>query len=243
MADRSGQSGRGGFAGLVGGLRRLIAAAWRQEPGRLLAVLAIVAGMWVFVEVADEVIEGEHQRLDERILVALRRPGDPSRPIGPAWLADAMRDVTALGSGTVLLMTTLAVSGFLLLAGYRRRSLFVLLAAAGGVGVSVLLKELFARPRPDVVPHLAIVHTHSFPSGHSMLSAVVYLSLGVVVATAVSSRRLRAYVLLLALLMTALVGLSRMVLGVHYPTDVLAGWSAGLAWALLCWLAVHALAR
>ena len=112
----------------------------------------------------------------------------------------------------------------------------VIVSALGGLAASTFLKSLFERPRPSLVPHLDIVYTSSFPSGHSMLSATVYLTLGVLLGRFVQQRVLKAYFLIVALLLTSLVGASRVYLGVHYPTDVLAGWAVGLTWALVCWL-------
>lgn len=120
---------------------------------------------------------------------------------------------------------------------------FMLAAIIGGVVVSTLLKSLFDRPRPDLVPHLSHVYTSSFPSGHSMLSAIVYLTLGSLLAAVMPSRKLKVYVLAVAIIVTVVVGASRVYLGVHYPTDVLAGWLAGLVWALLCWLIARWLQR
>jgi undecaprenyl-diphosphatase len=215
----------------------------RREAVVLLAVLAVVLGVWGFIEVAEEVVEGEARKVDERVLRFLRRADDPALPIGPRWLIEAARDLTALGGATVLLVVLLAVLGYLAFERKRREIWLVTLAAGGGVLVSTVLKQLFARERPDIVTHLAPAGTPSFPSGHSMLSAVVYLTLGALLARIVARRRVKAYVLALAMLLAFLVGLSRVYLGVHYPTDVLAGWSAGLAWALLCWLIARFLQR
>jgi undecaprenyl-diphosphatase len=120
---------------------------------------------------------------------------------------------------------------------------FVFGATSSGFALSVALKALFRRPRPEVVPHLMRAYSSSFPSGHSMISAVVYLTLGVLLAQLVHRRLLKFYFLMLAVLLTVLVGVSRVYLGVHYPTDVLAGWTAGLVWAVLGWLVQRALQR
>src|SRR5207245_2521008 len=112
----------------------------------------------------------------------------------------------------------------------------VVLATAGGGALSAGLKWWFGRKRPEIVPHLVNVGSASFPSGHSMLALVTYLTLGALLARFVARRRSRTYCVAVSLLLALLVGLSRVYLGVHYPTDVLAGWSAGLAWALPCWL-------
>lgn len=207
----------------------------------LLAVLIVVAGAWGFIALADAVLEGRTQSFDESVLRALRRPDNPAMPIGPDWTTEVGRDLTAVGGVAVLLLATLAVAGFFLLDGKFAAMGFVLAAVAGGLAASSLLKACFARPRPDVVPHLSRVYTSSFPSGHSMMSAIVYLTLGALLARMVTQRRLKFYFLAVALVLTALVGVSRVYLGVHYPTDVLAGWTAGLVWATLCWLAARKL--
>src|SRR3954470_7238136 len=119
----------------------------------------------------------------------------------------------------------------------------VLIASFGGLLLSTGLKSLVDRPRPQLVPHLSQVYTSSFPSGHSMMSAIVYLTLGSLLARLVPSRPVKVYCMFVAMGLTFLVGISRVYMGVHYPTDVLAGWTAGLVWALLVWLAARALQR
>ena len=152
-----------------------------------------------------------------------------------------MRDITALGGVTVLSLVTASVAGFLLLSRKFSAMAFVLVATGAGFLITVLLKSLYERPRPDVVPHLAAVYTSSFPSGHSMMSAVVYLTLGTLLTRLAATPRLKFYFLFVAMLLTGLVGISRVYLGVHYPTDVLAGWCGGLTWASLCWLVARRL--
>jgi undecaprenyl-diphosphatase len=216
-----------------------------HEPAVLISVLLIAVAGWVFIELADEVTEGETVRFDQRLLLGLRDPDRPDQPIGPAWLNGVMLDVTAMGGWTVLVLVTFGVSGFLWMSGRRAVTAWVLLSSIGGLILGMLLKEWYSRPRPQVVPQLVDVHTASFPSGHSMMSAAVYLTLAMLVATVVPRWALRLYIVTLAVLVTLAVGFSRVYLGVHYPTDVLAGWSLGLAWALLCrllmsrWLTTH----
>jgi undecaprenyl-diphosphatase len=136
----------------------------------------------------------------------------------------------------VLVLVTLAVAGFLFLDRKYAGMAFVLVAVAGGLILSSILKSSFDRPRPDIVPHLSDVYTSSFPSGHSMMSAIVYLTLGTLLSQMVENRRLKFYFFTVALLLTGLVGFSRVYMGVHFPTDVLAGWTAGLVWAVVCLL-------
>lgn len=206
----------------------------------LLAVAAIAGSVWMFALLADEVMEGGTQAFDRKLLLMMRRPGDLA-PIGPPAVSEAARDATALGGLTVLSLLTLITSGFLALEGKRRMALFTFGSVAGGLLVTMILKDAFHRQRPDIVPHADYVATTSFPSGHSMMSAVAYLTLGALLARSQKGKHLKAYVLLVAILLTFLVGLSRVYLGVHWPTDVLAGWGAGAAWALLCSLAASLL--
>lgn len=205
------------------------------EPRILGIVVAAASALWVFIEVADEVIDGEAHAVDNVILKVLGVAGDPGQPFGPPWLQAAARDITALGSFTVLGLVVIAISAFLLLAGKRRMAGFVLLATTSGALVSTLLKQVFSRPRPDLFLHGDYVVSASFPSGHAMISALVYLTLGALLARIVPRRRLRLFVMTIALVLTAAIGLSRIYLGVHWPTDVLAGWAAGAAWALASW--------
>ena len=146
------------------------------------------------------------------------------------------KDVTALGGTTVLTLLTIAVAGYLFVERKRAAGLLVLLSVASGALVSTLLKNAFARPRPELVAHLVDVHTLSFPSGHAMLSAVTFLTLGALLARVQSRLRTRLYLISIAVLVTLMVGASRVYLGVHYASDVLAGWSAGSAWAMVWWL-------
>lgn len=208
----------------------------RHELGALLSVTTLATGTLVFIEVADEIREGDSERLDRAVLLALRQNGDLARPIGPLWLGEVGRDITALGGVAVLTLVSVAVLGYLLLEKKPRAAAFVAVAVGGALGLSTTLKGWFNRPRPDLVPHLSYVSSSSFPSGHSMLSAAVYLTLGAMLARQQQSLALKAYFLIVAVTLTLLVGASRVYVGVHWPTDVVGGWAAGSAWAAGCWL-------
>ncbi len=202
----------------------------------LAAMLAVAAGLFAFAELAEAVVEGDTRAFDEFLLLGLRSAADPSDPLGPRWLEEMMRDFTALGGTGVLSAVTLAVVGFLSLTRKRHAAATVAVAVLGGLLLSQALKWGFARPRPDLVPHGQTVYTQSFPSGHAMLSAVVYLTLGALLARTQPRRRVKLYFLAVAGVLTVVVGVSRVYLGVHWPTDVLAGWTVGAGWAFLCWL-------
>ncbi|HEX2138702.1 MAG TPA: phosphatase PAP2 family protein [Woeseiaceae bacterium] len=224
-------------------LRAAFAWLGLHELPALLAVAVLSGGVWVFLEVADEVVERESAGVDESLLLALRTASDPDDPLGPAWVEEMARDFTALGGTGVLTLITGAALGYLLLAGRRRTALLTLAAVAGGLLISTLLKAGFDRPRPDLVPHESVVYTASFPSGHSMMAAVTYLTLAAILTRVLATPLLKAWALLVAGFLTLLVGVSRVYLGVHWPTDVPGGWAAGAAWAALCWLGARQLQR
>lgn len=209
----------------------------------LLALLLVAGGAWAFLGLADEIREGEQFRLDRAILLLFRNPADPTDPLGPPWVESAVRDVTALGGTVVLTLVTAGAVGFLWLSGKRGAAGFVLLAVAGAMVLSFGIKYGIERPRPDLVPHGTEVYTASFPSGHATGSAATYLTLGALLARFQERRRLKLFILAYAVALTLLVGLSRLYLGVHWPSDVLAGWTLGSSWALLCWLVARWLQR
>jgi undecaprenyl-diphosphatase len=208
----------------------------------LLAALAVVVvGTWVVIELADTVLEGNAQRYDDRVLAALRSPSDPTKPIGPAWFQAMWLDLTSLGSGSVLTFVTLGCAGYLLIARRYRMVIALAIVVAGGSILVFWMKSFFNRPRPEYAAWMPYITTASVPSGHSMLSAVVYMTLAVLLARTSTQRYVKIYFIAMGLIVTLLVGFSRVYLGVHYPTDVLMGWSAGLTWAMLCWLVLYLL--
>src|SRR5208283_295642 len=187
-----------------------------NQKGAPLYLLAIACLLFIFGLLAQTVMEGKSSAFDRSIILAFRDHGNPSAPIGPAWVQETARDLTSLGSIIVLVIITLAIAGYLFLARKQAAAWLMLVAVFGGIALSDLLKFAFGRPRPDFISPAARVFTTSFPSGHATLSAITYLTI--------------------AALLTILIGVSRIYLGVHYPTDVLGGWCVGAAWALGCWV-------
>lgn len=225
-------------------MRRLALAARDLARKDLLLTAALAAGAvlaYAFAELADDVAEGDTHSFDRAIMAAMRVAGDPGVAAGPSWLVEAARDVTALGSVTVLGLIVLLIAG--LMAALRRFGPACMLIAAslGGVGVSQALKAFFSRDRPELAWRLVEAHNPSFPSGHAMLSAVIYLTLAALIAHFAARRRIKVFAWVAGLSLTVLVGASRVYLGVHWTTDVLAGWALGAAWAML-WLAIARLA-
>jgi undecaprenyl-diphosphatase len=202
----------------------------------LLAVLAIIAGTMGFILIAGFVTSGSSDIIDMKILKAFRYSDNLARPIGPRWLFEMMRDITALGGATVIFLITFLVIGYFILQKEYNVVILVLAAFIGGVIMDFELKELFGRIRPEFIPRLIPEISFSFPSGHSMMSAIIYLSLAAIIARIQKRRREKIYIISIALFLSFIIGISRVYLGAHYPTDVLGGWSLGLAWAALCWL-------
>ena len=212
----------------------------RHELNWLLVGLGVCVCLFAFVALAGEVAEGDTQAFDVKAVQSLRNAADPSLPKGPVWLQLALADVTALGGPTVLSLVIVIVVGFLVLQTRYRTALFVMITTISGELLSYVLKHTFNRARPSIIPNLRIM-SPSFPSGHAMESAIVYLTLGAILMRVADSRVTKVYCLGIATLLTTLVGISRVYLGVHYPTDVIGGWIVGFFWASLCWLAAQRL--
>ena len=223
-------------------LKIFIADYSSREIRILLNLFILVTALLVFTYVAKEVVSGESKGFDEMTLNYLRHDGKIMED-EQTWLTGMMIDITALGGTTIIFMITAAVVFYLLIQKQYEFMWLILIATIGGAILSFGLKELFVRERPPLIYHLLTVKSLSFPSGHAMMSSVVYLTQGALLAKVQSNKNLRVYILLVAIILVFLIGISRIYFGVHYPTDVLAGWSVGLAWASLCWLAVKYLQK
>jgi undecaprenyl-diphosphatase len=205
-------------------------------------LLVGLLGFWSFLAIADEVREGGTRAIDNWLFWVFRHPGDPALPVGPAWFNSAMRDITALGGWALLSLWTFVTAGYLYLQRRYRLMGLVLGAMGGGALLSEILKAVFARERPPGAD-LLVKESFGFPSGHSMMAALVYPTLAILLARIMPSLKIRFYLLSVGVLLMFLIGFSRIYLGLHYATDVLAGWSAGLAWASLIWFIAWYLQR
>ncbi|MEO5938622.1 MAG: phosphatase PAP2 family protein [Sphingomonas sp.] len=194
--------------------------------------LLVVSLVGLGAHLADELIEGEGWSFDTRLLLALRVPGHPQTPIGPHWLLQSATDITALGGATLMWLFGIAGLAWLLWVGKRAEAAWIAVSLIGASLIDNGLKAWIARPRPALVPHLAQVTDASFPSGHAMVSAALYLTLALMLAEGAKSWAARGAIVAFGAVLAVLIGCSRVYLGVHWPSDVLAGWSFGTAWAL-----------
>lgn len=209
--------------------------ASRRVPWLLVAAAGVALLLLFVLWLGHEIRDGEGADIDRALMLAMRVPGDPARPIGPAWLPSAVRDVTALGSSTVLTLVVALTASFLALRRRFGSAGLVLASTILGASAITLVKTLVARTRPDLVEALMVETSNSFPSGHAANSAIVYLTLAALLFPVVREWRLRLFILAAAMLLVGLIGVSRVYLGVHWPTDVVAGWAFGSLWALLSW--------
>jgi len=219
-------------------------AAWSDltklaEAGVLLTFVVAAAGIAAFAALADEVGEGGAFSVDRAVLLGFRLSGHPDMAAGPRWVKEAARDVTALGGFTVLALVAILAVAMLLIHRRRLQALVLASTVVLAQGLSELLKAWIDRPRPTLVSHLDLVYSSSFPSGHAMMTPVVYLTLAGILAAGQRRRSEKRLLLGAAVLLTVAVGVSRVYLGVHWPTDVLGGWILGGAMALMAILILH----
>ncbi|MBU2093890.1 MAG: phosphatase PAP2 family protein [Alphaproteobacteria bacterium] len=213
----------------------------RFETWVLVGLILAAGALWAFLNIADEMAEGETQGIDSRIILMLREPGDLNNPIGSKNVEEAVRDITALGGTTLVAVVTVVAILAFLFHKKRLHALVMGVVVLAAWGSSQGTKALYDRPRPDLVPHEAYVYSASFPSGHSTMSAAAFLTLAMLIASLEPRRRNKALAYAVAGIFVVGVGFSRVYLGVHWPTDVLAGWCLGAMWALVGWIALRAM--
>lgn len=212
--------------------RRTMTIAERRLPWRyILATLGFSLVAFLFLELWSEIDEGDARAIDRAVLIGFRNATDTSSMIGPAWMEQVMKDITTLGSPTILVLAVVAATGFMAAKKSYNMAAIMLGASLSGSLLVTLFKDFFNRARPDVVAQLVEETSMSFPSGHASNSAIIYLTITVLFIRVESSLRTRVLAAALGALIVLSVGISRLALGVHWPTDVLAGWLFGTMWA------------
>lgn len=213
-------------------VRRTMVVAEDRLPWRyILAVMVFGLMGFLVLELWSEIDEGDARAIDRAILLAFRNPADTTSLIGPGWIEQVTKDITTLGSPAVLVLAVFGAAGFMVARRSYRMAAIVIAASASGSLVVVLLKGVFDRARPDVVTRLVEETSMSFPSGHAANSAIIYLTIAVLFVRVEQSLRTRIFALALGILVVLSIGISRLALGVHWPTDVVAGWLIGAVWA------------
>jgi undecaprenyl-diphosphatase len=210
----------------------------RLELRLLLLFIGGIGAIWLFLAVTGEVQEGETNPIDKSLLMLFRVPGNPIQPIGPRWVEESARDITALGGFTVLIMISVMAIAILVINGKRlQATIFAITVVTAQAGAEII-KAWVARPRPPPMLHHDLIYSSSFPSGHAMMSPVVYLTLAAFISAGQSRHPVKVMMFGLAVTLVIAIGVSRVYLGVHWPTDVLAGWSLGSAVAIVATLAL-----
>lgn len=206
-----------------------------KPPGRAVPLAAAALTFGVFAAIAAAVSSGLTQGADAWGLIAFRNPADLANPLGPAWLQASGRDFSGLGSNGVMAALVLAGSGLLAFARRRRAALFLANSFLGALALNTAIKHWVGRPRPELVPHAARVFTASFPSGHATVTSATCLAAALLLLRARSEPAYRSFAIVVTVALVAIIGASRLYLGVHWPTDVLAGWALGVSWTAVCW--------
>jgi undecaprenyl-diphosphatase len=221
----------------LGGAIAARARFWAGGENRAAAILLLVgfaltaSAVLISRHIAREVMAHETQQFDDDVLrridAAKQQLGEHRKVVDTIF-----RDFTALGGFTTLTLLTVFVTGYLFLARRRGEAALTVAVAAGALAIDSALKSHYDRPRPEVFAHTDTVYTSSFPSGHSMMSMAIYLTLGVLLARLAPTWSARLFATGSTVVVALLVASSRMYAGEHFPTDVMAGALLGLAWAL-----------
>lgn len=202
--------------------------------GLLLATLAATAMLLAWLA-AGLLSQSGLAGLDNALMQSLHDEIYPSDPIGPDWLENAFRDISALGSNIIVVLLSATAAVLLIMTHRQGSAVLLLVTVAAAFMLNWALKGMFDRERPDFLSYSVSVETSSFPSSHAMLGAVVYLLIAAIAARELTSRQAGVMAMSMGILIAFAIGFSRIYLGAHWPSDVLAGWALGAACALAAW--------
>ena len=202
--------------------------------GLLLATLA-ATGMLLAWLASGLLSQAGLAGLDHALMQALHDEIYPSDPIGPEWLENALRDISALGSNIIVVLATVTAATLLVMRNRQGPAVLLLVTVAAAFMLNWALKGMFDRERPDFLSYSVSVESSSFPSSHAMLGAVLYLLIAAIVTREYASRQWGVLVMSIGIFIAFAIGFSRIYLGAHWPSDVLAGWALGAACALAAW--------
>ena len=200
-------------------------------------------GLMSFFTIAAAVAAGLTKNYDQIILVSLRSSGNLSFPLYGKWLLPVMKGITSLGNTESLTLITIIISFYMILKKEYSTAVILVASVLSASLIDILLKSAFARTRPAVVPHLVAAYYYSFPSGHAFITTVLFSSLEFILLKSVSRRIIKYFTISLTVTVLFLIGFSRVYLGVHYPSDILGGWSAGLFWFSFVWIFSEKIAK
>jgi undecaprenyl-diphosphatase len=210
------------------------------EARTLIAVMLIAAAVLAFLRLGDAVRAGRTLDMDRSIILALRDPAHPGQPRGSFWTRDILHDLTALGGVAVLTLTVVISTIFLWVNGRRRHAAILLGTVLAATVVGELIRTAYNRPRPHLMAYGDYFSESSFPSGHSNIATVVWMTLALIVASLERTRVGKATALMAGGFICLTAGAARVYFGVHWPSDVLGGWILGSGWALAAWIALGA---
>lgn len=210
------------------------------EARTLIVIMAIAAALLAFLRLGDGVRAGRTLDIDRRIILALRDPAHPGQPRGSFWTRDILHDLTALGGVGVLTLTVVVATIFLWVNGRRRHAAVLLGTVGAATVVGELIRSSYHRARPDLLAYGDYFSESSFPSGHSNIATVVWMTLALIVASLERSRVGKVTAFAAGGFISLTAGAARVYFGVHWPSDVLGGWILGSSWALAAWIALGA---
>lgn len=214
----------------------------KMKPGKLnknrnnIPEIIFVSSLILFLILTAAVSFNLTLSFDKTVLLSLRNKNNLSVPLFNTWLLPLMRGITFLGNSDSVTVITFLLAVYLIVKKEFGLLGIILAAIISGSLIDLFLKWYFARNRPEIVPHLVTAYYYSFPSGHAFISAVLYPAVAIIFIRITDNITVKTYITVITVLLVLLIGFSRIYLGVHFPSDVIAGWLIGLCWSSWLWI-------